>query len=57
MAENEKIKKTLILDSESIFLLESFAKSELGSTNLSAAVRVMTRVYLKDLMKKQQSRG
>jgi hypothetical protein len=57
MAENEKIKKTLILDSESIFLLESFAKNELGSTNLSAAVRVMTRVYLKDLMKKQESRG
>jgi len=57
MTENKTIKKTLILDAESIFLLESFSKSELGSTNLSAAVRVMTRVYLKDLMKKQQSRG
>lgn len=41
MADNKKVKMTLMLDSDTIATLKDFAYQEIGETNISKAVRLL----------------
>lgn len=41
MADNKKVKMTLMLDSDTIAILKEFAYQEIGETNVSKAVRLL----------------
>lgn len=42
---NDRIKMTVLLDSETIRLLKEYASEKFGSTNVSNAIRSMAREY------------
>jgi hypothetical protein len=45
MADNRKVKMTLMLDSDTIDLLKDFAYKEIGETNVSKAVRLLAKKH------------
>lgn len=45
MADNKRVKMTLMLDSDTINLLKEFAYREIGETNVSKAVRLLAKQY------------
>jgi hypothetical protein len=51
---NDKVKMTVLLDSETIRLLKDYASEKFGSNNVSNAIRSMAREY--DNKRTQQSR-
>lgn len=42
---NERVKMTVLLDSETISLLKQYASEKFGSNNVSNAIRSMAREY------------
>lgn len=42
---NERVKMTVLLDSETIALLKKYASEKFGSNNVSNAIRSMAREY------------
>jgi hypothetical protein len=42
---NERVKMTVLLDSETIRLLKEYASEKFGSNNVSNAIRSMAREY------------
>ena len=42
---NERVKMTVLLDSETILLLKQYASEKFGSNNVSNAIRSMAREY------------
>lgn len=42
---NERVKMTVLLDSETIKLLKQYASEKFGSNNVSNAIRSMAREY------------
>jgi hypothetical protein len=42
---NERVKMTVLLDSETIRLLKEYASDKFGSNNVSNAIRSMAREY------------
>lgn len=53
MADNRKVKMTLMLDSDTIELLKEFAYQEIGETNVSKAVRLLAKQYENTRPKKE----
>lgn len=51
---NERVKMTVLLDSETIRLLKDYASEKFGSNNVSNAIRSMAREY--GQQRTQQSR-
>jgi hypothetical protein len=45
MADNKRVKMTLMLDSDTIDFLKSFAYQEVGDTNVSKAVRLLAKKH------------
>lgn len=56
MSNNESIKKTLLLDEDTIKILKDYSFTTSGSENISSAVRAMAREHQKrELDKKLKS--
>lgn len=45
MKNNGKIKKNLLLDEETVEILEDYSTSKNGTKNISSAIRSMSREY------------
>lgn len=46
--DKERVKKTLLLDNYTVKVLKAYGEQISGSSNISSAVRTMTREYAKE---------
>ena len=54
MKKDERVKMTLLLDSETIALLRKYSYENFGSTNVSKAVMSMAKKHYEDRIKERE---